>query len=138
MGERELLFTKEDIRFVARDQRIICLIFLCFLIIMVAGFCAGVLQLPESHPIFTIMNVLEICIRIAALIFVYRLASSMKVARPWMYVIGMFFPWINLLVLAFLIPRATKVLRANNIRVGLLGYNKEDLSNYLSGNWERK
>ena len=63
---------------------------------------------------------------------VYYLARSLKVKRPWLYAVGIFVPIANLFVLLGVIRAATKVLRAKNIRVGIMGAKKEDVNSFLT------
>jgi purine-cytosine permease-like protein len=58
--------------------------------------------------------------------FVSKLASATR-TRSWAYIIGAFLPLINFLVLAALNSTATGILKANGIRVGLMGANSADL-----------
>ena len=65
---------------------------------------------------------------IIMIVFVYRFASAMKWPVAWLWAILSFLPLINLLILVTLNGRATKLLRANGIRVGLMGANKSDMA----------
>jgi len=63
---------------------------------------------------------------------VYYLARALKVKHPGLYAFGMFLGMINLFVLLSVLQQATRVLRSKGIRVGLIGYKKDDLIKYLS------
>ncbi len=52
--------------------------------------------------------------------WVYRLCKALK-TTPWAYVVGMIIPLISLICLVLLNQRATKLLRAHGLKVGLLG-----------------
>jgi len=56
----------------------------------------------------------------------------LKVKHPGLYALGMFIGIVNLCVLVSIIQQATRVLRSKGIRVGLIGYKKNDLNKYLS------
>lgn len=63
----------------------------------------------------------EIILSIWAIFVVYHLAIALKDKHPGQYVFGMFIPIVKLFVLLNVVKNATKVLRANNIAVGLMG-----------------
>jgi len=106
-----ITYEKEDIKNIANNQKIICWLFL----FMILGIVI---------PIFLIAN-------LVAIFYVYYLARSLKLVRPWAYVIGAFIPLVSLVVLWSLISRSTKILQANNIGVGLMGYKKAELMTFM-------
>ncbi len=55
------------------------------------------------------------------IVFVYHLAKGLKEKRPLLYVIGMLLRLVNLIILLVLISKATKTLKANGFKVGLMG-----------------
>ena len=65
---------------------------------------------------------------IIGIFFIYKLASSLKSACAWVYIILSFIPLIGLLALVHLIVEATKVLRANGISVGVMGARMADFA----------
>lgn len=116
---KQTQYEKEDIKKIAKNQKIICWLFLVIIV-----------------SIFTISLVIPILsyigASIAVIFYVYYLAVALKVKHPALYVVGMFFPLIKLFVLWNLIQKATKVLQAHNVKVGVMGYKKEDLDKFLA------
>jgi hypothetical protein len=74
-------------------------------------------------------NVLALVVVVFIAVTVYRLAGALKLTA-WVYVILMFIPCISLLTLLHLNSKATAHLRANGIRVGLMGARKADLAKF--------
>ena len=60
--------------------------------------------------------------------FIYKLAAALRSTVAWLYIIVAFIPLIGLLALLHLVVSATKILRANGVRVGIMGARMEDLS----------
>ena len=106
-------YAKKDIADIAKHQKIICWLFLIAIIGLI-------------FPIITL------CAQLISIFYVYYLARALKVAHPGLYVFCAFFPIVSLFVLLNVIQKATKVLRAQNINVGVMGANKEDLNKFLS------
>jgi len=66
------------------------------------------------------------------LYFIYKLASALKSGAPVLWMIGMFFPLISLILLLILTDRATKAIRAAGFRVGLMGATISDIEAAIS------
>lgn len=109
-------FTKDAILNIAKFQSLLCWLIIVTLLVYIFA------------PILTILT------SIASIYFVYSLAKSLGEIRPWVYIIAMLIPIVSILALLNLIQKATKVLRAHNIRVGVMGANKEDLKEYQNEN----
>ena len=62
---------------------------------------------------------------------VYLLAESLELKHPWGYSLGVFIPIFSLFILWRLMKLSTKTLQQNNVRVGLMGGKKEDLSKLI-------
>lgn len=58
--------------------------------------------------------------------FIYKLAAALRSAIAWLYIILAFLPLIGLLALLNLVLKATKVLKANGISVGIMGARMND------------
>ncbi len=108
-----LQYNKTDIKDIAKFQKLICWLFL----IMIIGL---------------IFPIITICANIIAIFCVYYLARALKVNHLGLYVLGVFIPIISLFVLLNVIQKATKVLRSQNIKVGVMGANKEGLNKFLN------
>lgn len=63
------------------------------------------------------------------MISVYRLAEAigMNMASRILYVIGMVIPYVGIILLVVINQKATRLLRRNNIKVGLMGASLGDL-----------
>jgi hypothetical protein len=72
-----------------------------------------------------------LCANIVAIFCVYYLARALKIDHPGLYVLGVFIPIVSIFVLLRVIQKATKVLRAQNIKVGIMGASKIELDRYL-------
>lgn len=57
----------------------------------------------------------------------YKLAQSLKRAAPILYAFTMMLQIFGLIIVWLLVREATNQLRANGIKVGVMGANKEDL-----------
>ena len=63
---------------------------------------------------------------IIGIYFIYKLAAALRASCAWVYIILSFIPLVGLLVLVHFVAKATKVLKANGIRVGIMGARMED------------
>ena len=68
-------------------------------------------------------------IAIVGIYFIYKLAAALRSTVAWLYIIAAFIPLVGLLALLHLVVSATKVLRANGIRVGIMGAKMADFGN---------
>jgi hypothetical protein len=100
-------WTKQDLREVAKFQSYIQWLVLANLAAMFI-------------PFATILTGL------IGVFFIYKLASALRSSCAWLYIILSFIPLIGLLALLHFVGKATKVLKANGIRVGLMGARKGD------------
>jgi hypothetical protein len=71
-------------------------------------------------PLLLIIGVIQIY-------FLSKLSTAINM-RSWAYIVGGFIPFINFIVLAVLNSKATAMLQANGIRVGLMGAKSADLN----------
>lgn len=58
--------------------------------------------------------------------FIYKLAAALRSSCAWLYIILSFIPLIGLLALLHFVGKATQVLKANGIRVGIMGAKMDD------------
>lgn len=108
-----LQYNKTGIKDIAKFQKLICWLFL----IMIIGLIFPIITLGAN---------------IVAIFCVYYLARALKVNHPGLYVLGVFIPIVSLFVLLNVIQKSTKVLRSQNIKVGVMGANKKDLNKFLN------
>ncbi len=76
-------------------------------------------------PVVLVVMILQV---VAALYFVFNLATSLKYSNAVAVLccILMFIPLLCLLTMGILSGKATKILKENGIKVGLLGANVKD------------
>ena len=72
---------------------------------------------------------------IACIFHAYYLARALKL-NAGLYVLGVFIPLVNLIVILKLIQKSSKVLRENGIKIGFMGYKKEDLYAFQNKSFE--
>jgi hypothetical protein len=83
---------------------------------------ATILQITV-HPAIGLLGLVSLVMSVIGIIKLATGLSSSLIAKI-IYVILMFIPLINLITLLVLNSRATKALRANGYKVGLLGASK--------------
>ena len=59
--------------------------------------------------------------------FIYKLAIAVRSSYPFAYVICAFIPFLSLIALLHINGKATRILRDNGIKVGLMGARESDL-----------
>ena len=57
----------------------------------------------------------------------YSLGTSLRMSIVWLYCIGLFIPLVGLLILLVISGKASKVLKAAGVRIGLMGGNADDI-----------
>ncbi len=57
----------------------------------------------------------------------YSLGTSLRMSLVWLYCIGLFIPIVGLLILLVISGKASKVLKAAGVRIGLMGGNADDI-----------
>ncbi len=113
---------------IAKQQKTI-LWFIPISILSILVYLVAVAMGPEiasAIPI-TIATATAIAIGVISLIFVYQLALALKEPAPLLYVALAMIPCISTIAILILNGRATSALKAQGIRVGLMGARKEDL-----------
>lgn len=105
-GESE--WSRQDILEVAKRQKQILWMILLSLVAMFIPFATIVTGLIQIY-------------------FIFKLAWALRSSAAWVYVILAFIPLVGLIALLHLNARATKLLQANGIKVGLMGANSSDL-----------
>ena len=123
-------FEKNELLNIAKYQSAICWIVVVRIVMLIVGIFLTVQKIAISDVTNSVLNVLGILLSVAVIVLIYLLAKNLK-KKAWLFTIGLFVPIVNIGVLLYLIIQATKVLRANGIRVGVMGANKEDLNNLL-------
>ena len=107
-------WTPEEIVEVAyRQKRIIWLILI--------GFVA--LVIPFS---FIVIGFIQ-------LHFIFKLAQAVRSSAAWAYIILGFIPVVGMIALLHLSSKATKILQANGVKVGLMGAKSSDLELLKAG-----
>lgn len=81
----------------------------------------GVLYCVLANLFWPIYPPLFILILPFQVFFVYRLATLTRIGFPPVWVLGMFIPFINLLMLVLLAQQSSKAIRAAGFEVRILG-----------------
>ena len=89
------------------------------------------LSIPAYAAAF-VMPSLPLIVGIISLVFIYRLAVSLKESAPWQYVVLGIIPCVGVIALLVINSRATSVLKARGIPVGLMGAHRDDLDKISS------
>jgi len=63
--------------------------------------------------------------------YIYKLATVLLAEWPGLWVVGMFIPVLNLILLLILSGRATKAIRGHGFKIGLMGANIEEIENRI-------
>jgi len=85
------------------------------------------LSIP-AYAAAIVMPSLPLIVGIISLMFIYHLASSLKEAAPWQYVVLGIIPCLGVIALLMINSRATSALKARGIRVGLMGARRDELN----------
>jgi hypothetical protein len=113
--------SREDLRSVAKSQKGILVCILIYIIAVVVRFF-----LPEDLALILALGVLVV--GIVAMVFVFQLAIKVYGTGAGILLgILTLIPIIGLLVLLIINGKATRILKANGIKVGLLGANVEEI-----------
>ena len=108
-------FTKDQLRLIAKNQNLL-------MWAVLAGFGAFFI----AHiPILGLPLVLAIVVfEIYAL---YQLGTALRLPLVWLMCVGMFVPCVSLIILLLVSGRASKILKAAGVRVGIMGGHAEDI-----------
>lgn len=71
--------------------------------------------------------ILSIALIVAMIYFVYKLATSLHSQAVWLWCVAMIVPCLNLICLLMLISRASQAIRAQGVKVGLMGADLTEL-----------
>jgi hypothetical protein len=83
-------------------------------------------------PLAVVQGIAFLVILPFQLVFVYKLASSLKAAVPLVWTLCMFIPLLSLVLLLILSQRATRALQGAGFKVGLLGAKVSDIEARLA------
>lgn len=132
-------YSAEELKKIAKYQSLVCWFLLFSILLNIFVFFIRIVGEvdPGTQPLEAVLMAIitycqlftRIAVLIAMVVWYYKLAKSLKGKAPFLVIPLLFLPLINLLVVAHLVGKATRVLRAHNIRVGLMGARKEDLQN---------
>ena len=126
MVKKNQNWSTEDILQVAKYQSNLIMV---ILVNIIAGaFMVSSISSNEAVPAISHMfiGVFRIAVLVVSIYFVYCLAKAAR-SPAILYVILVFIPLLGLIALLHLSGIATKILRDNGIKVGLMGANKSDL-----------
>jgi len=116
--KEEKKYSKQDIEAVAKSQKIVLWVFLVSIIVSFG--------IPWDNTIFWGL------VGVVDLYFIYKLVRALGLKNLWLYIVGMFIPPVSIVLFLYLIIKATKVLKAQSIKVGVMGYKKNSLDELLN------
>jgi len=108
-------FTKNELRHIAKSQNLL-------MWSVLAGFIAfGIAHIPFlGLPL--VLGI--VAFQIYAL---YTLGTALRLSLVWLLCLGMFIPCVSLIILVLVSARASKILKAAGVRIGLMGGNADDI-----------
>ena len=108
-------FTKDELRHIAKSQNLL-------MWSVLAGFSAFfVVHIPLlGLPLVLAIVVFEIY-------SLYTLGTALRLPLVWLMCVGMFIPCVSLIILVLVSARASKLLKAAGVRIGLMGGNADDI-----------
>jgi hypothetical protein len=110
-------FTKDELRNIANAQNTL-------MFSVLAGFAILFIEkLPLIGPLAMIF------VGIFQIYALYMLGIELRLRMVWLYCVGMIIPFVNLIILLIVSAKASKVLRAAGVRIGLMGGNLDDIKN---------
>ena len=107
-------WTPEEILEVAKRQKMI----LWMILASLAAFF--------FPPAMIVVNLIQIY-------FIFKLAQAVRSPSAWIYIVLSCLPLISLIALLYINGKATKVLKENEIKVGLMGADPSDLEKIKAG-----
>jgi hypothetical protein len=116
-------YTLQQILEVAKSQKNI-------LVVILASFAVGFSSAFFIPP--NIAGLMTLGLSLVEIYFVYKLTIAVRSSFAWVYMILMFLPLISVVALLHLNQKATKILRANDLKVGLMGVSSSDLERIQS------
>jgi len=111
----EFTFTKDELRTIARDQNL-----------LMWSVLTGFISYFLAH-----IPLVGLLVLIAAIVFeivaLYKLGRSLRMRFVWLYSVGLFIPVIGLIILVVISGKASRILKAYGVRVGLMGGKAGDI-----------
>jgi len=114
--ETKGIFNKDELRSICKKQNLL-------MWSIVAGFGAGVI----SFLIPAVSFLAFIAADIFGIYAFYSLGTSLRMRVVWLYCIGLFIPVVGLLILFWVSGKASTVLKAVGVKIGLMGGNADDI-----------
>ena len=125
--KEEIKYENNEIGYIAKKQKLVLWIFIGALVGNIGSKFFNP-QINNIHAlIYNVLAIAGLAFWITLIITVYFLAKGLKEKRPLVYSVGMILPLINLVVVLSLIGKATKILKANGIKVGLMGADTKEI-----------
>lgn len=120
---------------IAKGQKAILRLMLPYVLLLTIGLASRIRLWPSGAIALYLCGV-AVLIQILP-IFAYRLAEVLRSSAPWLYALLAVIPGLAVLALLRLVIMGTKVLREKNVRVGLMGADRDDLQHLARvASWE--
>jgi len=113
--------TKDELHTIAAAQRLVIASVFAYLLAIVVYEVAAASASLDLRP-------LGYAAAIFAMVAIYRLATALRRVSPLTWSLGMLLPIVGLILLLVLSQKATGVLKAAGVHVGLLGARLKDIA----------
>lgn len=111
----EFTFTTDELRTIARDQNL-----------LMWSVLAGIVSYFLVH--IPLVGLLALLVAVVfEIVSLYKLGRSLRMRFVWIYCLGLFIPVIGLIILVVISGKASRVLKAYGVRVGLMGGKAADI-----------
>ena len=126
-------YTLAEVLAIAKGQRAVlwCILgnIVCFLFFMAIG-----AVLPEEIAGFVVLPFFLgfIALVIAQIAFIYRLSCALRKGIPVLWTIGVLIPVLSLVIMLVLSSEATRAIRAEGFKVGLMGADTDEIEARLA------
>jgi fumarate reductase subunit C len=125
-------YEKPEIVSLAKSQKLFIYLFAGIMALVIFNGFVSFGKNPVSVILNLLFPVAKLALGIWGVLVIYRLAKGLKEKRPVFYAVGMIIPLVNLLVIVSLFSKTTKVLRAQGLKVGLMGCHNSDLKSFTA------
>lgn len=121
MKNNDKQFNRNELIEIAKQQKILIILIILTLIIYPICTLYAYLELNDLVLLITAVSLF------LKMLYVYKLAKALFIKNSWVYFILPLISYVNLAVYIYLIVESVKVLKKNNIRVGILGAKISDI-----------
>lgn len=127
-------FTKKELGLIGKYRRLFCFVFLGSILfgILTGIFFAVFIDVDLLSKVEMPLTIIKLFLSLWGIYLIYKLAAAMKCKYPVLYVVGMFFPLVNLIIIVTLFHRSNKLLKSYGVPVSIVGNVKQDIDALLA------